>query len=217
MPYSQFTAHPRTSQAERVDRPGYHFRPKRFSASPWVHRWAFTGGRNASDASLLQSARAIKRWHGGAFAPVGERNRAICDTSRLSEHASPAVTDLTNDAFLWKLRPISARQTRYVLAEHRECRNLADSAPCCRAAVLEIAFVPDPVQIAPTDSEEQFTLGNEGADNPASLQPATAPSVSIGIGISGPSEPIPRYRSISTRYGWFTYLHRPIPPRRCSL
>ena len=66
MPYYQCTKHPRTSQAERVDRPGYHFRPKRFSASPWVHRWAFTGGRNASDARLLQSARAIKRWHGGA-------------------------------------------------------------------------------------------------------------------------------------------------------
>ena len=215
MPYNQDTEHPRTSQAKRVDRPGLQFRPRHFSVSPWVHRWAFTGGRNATDAEMLQSARAIKRWHGGAFAPVGERNRAICDTSRLSEHASPAVADLTNDAFLWTLRPISARHTRYILAEHRSCREQPDSSPCCRAAVLEIAFEPDPVKIVPADSEEGFKESVE-AGRPASSPPAIASTDSIGIGISGHSEPIPRYRSISTRYGWFTYLHRPRPPRRCS-
>ena len=208
MPYNQDTEHPRTSQAKRVDRPGYHFRPKRFSVSPWVHRWAFTGGRNASDARLLQSARAIKRWHGGAYAPVGQRNRAICDASRLTRQPSRTVMNQANDVFLWKLRPITSRQCRKVLTQHESCRNLPDSAPCCRAAILEIAFDYSPVKNVPSGSVEGFALEAEGAGAPASLPLGIAPSVSIGIGITNPPENRPRYRSILTRYGWLVFRDR---------
>ena len=200
---------PGTSQAKRLDRLGPHFRPKRFSVSPWVHIWAFTGGRNARDAELLQSARATLRKHGYAFAPIGQRNRAICDASRLTQQASRDVTNQANDAFLWKLQPISARQCRNVLAEHRTCRNLPDSAPCCRAAILEIPFDDYPVQNVPTGPEEGFTLESVEADSPDSLPPGTASTDSIGIGTSNPPENRPRYRSILTRYGWLAYLHDP--------
>ena len=210
MPHNQDTEHPRTSQAKTLDRPGYHFRPKRFSVSPWVHRWAFTGGRNASDARLLQSARAIKRWHGGAYAPVGERNRAICDASRLTREPSRVVVEQANDAYLWQLAPIRERQCRNVIADHSECHLLPDSTPCRRAAILEIAFDSDPVIPHEPTSDERFTLEAVGTTNPV-------PTASIGIGITGAPEPTRRFRTIQTRYGRLGFTRPDIPPRACSL
>lgn len=208
MPYNQDTEHPRTSQPKRLDRPGLQFRPRHFSVSPWVHRWAFTGGRNARDASLLQSARATLRKHGYGFAPIGQRNRAICDASRLTRASSHTVVELANNAFLWQLVPITSRQCRYVLADHRTCSELPDSSLCCRAAILEIAFDYSPVQSVPTDSDEKLKESDR-ASEPASLTPGIALSDSTGVGTSNPVRNQPRYRTIYTRYGWLAYLHDP--------
>ena len=158
---------------------------------------------------MLQSARATKRWHGNAFAPVGARNRAICDTSRLTSKASRALVELVNDAFLWQLSPIRERQCRRVLDDHRTCHELPDSAPCCRAAILEIAFDDSTVQFPASDPETKLDGEGDRGSEPASLPPGRPLSLSTGVGMAGAAETKPVYRSIMTRAGWLTYLHHP--------
>ena len=179
------------------------FQARPFTASVWAHKHSKLSPFHKLQSQRVQTARGTKRHHGGAFAPVGARNRQMCDLFH-DGLTSVLVSQLVNAQFEGQLRPITASQAREVKAQHRNCPK--DSV-CIAYTVLETR------QEIEADSESvALPYSKVSALSECVSEAADSDTYSYGVGTDTlPEKPI--YRSMMTRYGWLTY---PVALRKAS-